>query len=137
MSKKLSESGAPLCPSYISKPGAQLFGIVADGRVIYLEKPITVNKIFVEEAAKGRTPESRFRFSGKCIEGGCKQWDGGRGVCGLTDKLIAAAGEKADAELQHCGIRTRCRWFMQRGATACAICSESVRNMEEAYLAQA
>lgn len=124
-----------LCPSYISKPGAQLFGIVAEGKVQYLDEVIVVDKTFTEAAKKGRTPESRFRFAGKCIKGGCAQWNNGKGVCGLTDKLIDAAPEAEATELQHCAIREKCRWFAQRAGKACAVCSESVRNMEEAFLA--
>lgn len=124
-----------LCPSYLSKPGAQLFGIVEDGKVQYLEEAIIVDKTFTEAAKKGRSAESRFRFAGKCIKGGCAQWNNGSGVCGLTDKLIDEVSAAPAAELQHCAIREKCRWFAQRGATACAICSESVRNMEEAYFA--
>lgn len=124
-----------LCPSYISKPGAQLFGIVADGKVQYLDETIVVDKTFTEAAKKGRSPESRFRFAGKCIKGGCAQWNGGKGVCGLADKLIGEIDAPPQAELQHCAIRENCRWFAQRAGDACAICSETVRNMEEAFLA--
>jgi hypothetical protein len=124
-----------LCPSYISKPGAQLFGIVADGQVQYLDEVIVVDKTFTEAAKKGRSPESRFRFAGKCIKGSCAQWNDGKGICGLADKLIDRIDVPPKAELQHCAIRENCRWFSQRQGAACAICSETVRNLEEAFLA--
>jgi hypothetical protein len=50
-----------LCPSYVAKPGASLFGIVqADGKVDYLPEPIQIDKTFVEETKKGRPAEERF-----------------------------------------------------------------------------
>jgi hypothetical protein len=134
METKPNNDSNYLCPSYISKPGAQLFGYINDGKVEYLQESIVVDKTFVEEAKKGRTPESRFRFAGKCIKGSCAQWNNTDGVCGLTNKLIDEAPEKEVSELEHCAIRSQCRWFAQRGAKACAVCSDSVRNMEEAYI---
>ncbi|MDI9342700.1 MAG: hypothetical protein QM534_19160 [Sediminibacterium sp.] len=129
-----SEKDDKLCPSYLAKPGAELFGYVSDGKVQYLDETIVVDKTFVKEAQKGRSPESRFRFAGKCIQGGCAQWDNQNGVCGLTDRILAITEQIEHHTLQHCAIREKCRWFSQRGAKACAVCSDSVRNMEEAFI---
>ncbi len=124
-----------LCPSYLSKPGAELFAYVAEGQLQYLNETVVIDKTFTEAAKKGRSPESRFRFAGKCIKGGCAQWDNGNSACGLSNKLInAVTPQTLEATLQHCAIRAKCRWFAQNGAAACGVCSESVRNMEEAFI---
>jgi hypothetical protein len=117
-----------LCPSYVAKPGASLFGIVqADGKVDYLPEPIQIDKTFVEEAKKGRPAEERFRFAGNCAKGGCHQWDGHE--CGLVGKIVKALDRVEDG-LQACAIRSKCRWFAQEGAKACANCNEIIRNIE-------
>ena len=86
---KTDKKTAFSCPSYISKPGAELFGIVNKaGYVEYLHQAIRIDQTFVDEARKGRTPESRFRFSGKCIEGACQKWNAEQAGCGLVDEII-------------------------------------------------
>lgn len=129
MSTQKPASDALLCPSYVAKPGASLFGIVQeDGKVEYLPEPIPIDKTFVEEAAKGRPAEERFRFSGNCAKGGCHQWDGHQ--CGLVGKIVKALDRSLEGSLQPCPIRERCRWFAQQGAQACANCNEIIRNIE-------
>jgi len=129
------EDNSLLCPSYVAKPGAQLFGIVnGNGFIDYLKTTIEIDEAFVEEAHKGRPPEQRFRFAGKCAKNGCKQWDGKQGACGLIDNIITM-NERVETEvLQTCAIRERCRWFAQRGATACANCNDVIRNLERELL---
>jgi hypothetical protein len=127
------------CPSYIAKPGADLFGIVGkDGKVEYLDEPIKIDKTFVESAKEyeqntGKSAEERFRFSGKCIEGGCSQWSHEHASCSLVGKVIEAMNKKAEREelLLPCAIRSKCRWFSQQGALACANCNEIIRNAEK------
>ena len=129
--KKKSED--KLCPSYTCKTGAKLFGIVGKaGTVSYLETPITVTETFVKEVSDGVPPEQRFRFSGKCIEGGCSQWDAGSSRCTLAKKVIETIGQ-AHTELSNCAIRGKCRWYAQDGEKACFSCNEVLRNMEEHF----
>lgn len=133
------------CPSYIAKPGANLFGIVsADGKVEYLEEGIKIDKTFVDAAKiyqteTGKAAEERFRFSGKCIQGGCNQWSNEHASCSLVGKVIEAMNKKAEREefLAPCAIRSNCRWYSQQGALACANCNEIVRNVEKERLATA
>lgn len=133
------------CPSYIAKPGADLFGIVSlDGKVEYLPEPIKIDKTFVEaaqvyEEATGRAAEERFRFSGKCIQGGCDQWSIEHASCSLVGRVIEAMNKKAEREefLAPCAISTNCRWYSQQGALACANCNEIIRNIEKERLATA
>lgn len=128
------------CPSYVAKPGAELFGIVnKEGQVDYLAEPIKIDKTFVEAAAAqqvitGKAAEERFRFAGKCIQGACGQWDHGHSACSLVGRVIEAMNRKAETLLVPCAIRSRCRWYAQGGAEACANCNEVVRNVEKERL---
>ncbi len=131
------------CPSYIAKPGAELFGIVTtDGQVAYLEESIKIDQTFVEKAAEheartGQAAEDRFRFSGKCIQGGCSQWDHEHSACSLVGRIKEALQKKAEAveaELSPCAIRSSCRWYFQGGADACLHCNEVVRSVEKQRL---
>lgn len=133
--RKPGKEESLLCPSYIAKPGAQLFGIVnAENRISYLPQPITIDATFVEAAREGRPAEERFRFAGKCIQNGCHQWNDARKACSLVDRLIEQLEKTVQAALPDCPIRDRCRWFRQRGETACAQCDEVIRHNEMAFL---
>ena len=68
MAKGSAEDGASrknvLCPSAPADVKAILLGVVqADGSVAFLKDRIEVTREFLEIAAKGREPETRFRFS--------------------------------------------------------------------------
>ncbi len=118
-----------LCPSYVAKPGAELFGIInSNGHVDYLNTTIAINEDFIARANKGRTPEKRFRFAGNCAKSGCKQWKNHE--CGLVHDIVEIIENPVSEALQHCPIRQRCRWYMQRAEQACAQCNEVVRNIE-------
>jgi len=122
------------CPSYVSKAGAELFGVINEaGKVSYLKATIMVDNTFVEEAKTGRQAESRFRFSGKCITNGCLHWDAGTGTCVLIDKLIGIINQPVSQSLQACPIRQKCRWFLQEKELACANCSDVFRNGESEF----
>lgn len=131
-SDKSSENSLD-CPSYIARPGADLFGIVGEnGNVVYLNDTIRIDKTFVDEAQKGRPAEERFRFSGKCIQHGCHQWENGK--CGLIEKVIQLHQFPASNSPQNCAIRNSCRWYAQEKELACANCSEVFRNSEKMFL---
>ena len=117
-----------LCPSARCHDGAILLGIVLpDGRVAFAEGRTTVDREFVSIATTegSRAPERRFRFSSPCAQSGCRQWTGTR--CGVIDSAMKEASAQGhdlpvDQELPACGIRADCRWFLQSGADACAVC---------------
>ncbi|REA63302.1 hypothetical protein DSL64_06730 [Dyadobacter luteus] len=125
-----------LCPSYVSKPGAKLFGIQnSEGKIDYLKETITIDQTFVDTAQQGRTAEERFRFAGKCIEKGCHQWNDSAHQCGLVSAIIERMNSPLSDAPQHCPIRNRCRWFEQRGMEACANCNDVIRNLEVHHFA--
>lgn len=120
-----------LCPSYVAKPGAELYGIVnSSGLIDYLKATMEVSEAFMEEALKGREPEKRFRFAGNCAKSGCNHWNHGGGQCGLIDQVVEWIDNPVPETLQECPIRDRCRWFRQRAGLACAQCNEVIRNIE-------
>lgn len=117
------------CPSYIAKAGAQLFGVVnRDGKVRFIT-PLTVT----EEFLATNNPEQRFRFTGKCIEKGCGQWNNRDLKCSLPAKMQHPGVPEASS-MSFCPIRGECRWFFQDGSQACFSCNEITRNMEELLL---
>jgi len=111
-----------LCPSSACIDGSALLGIVnAEGTVDLLPDPIPIDEDFVQEAHKGRKPETRFRFTNTCIQKECQQWNGqGCGVIERVQRLLVI--EETIQQLPVCGIRSRCRWFSQTGASACNVC---------------
>ncbi len=119
-------SGPVMCPSARCEPGAQLLGVILpSGRVAYASGEVTVDEEFVAIAREGRTPEKRFRFTSPCVRGACRQWTGSS--CGVIERLRALPDlGGSDADLPPCVIRPRCRWYLQEGAAACAICPEVV-----------
>lgn len=120
-----------LCPSYAPKVGAQLFGVVnSNGFINYLASTIAINESFLNEAANGKDPGARFRFAGNCAKSGCNHWDGAGHQCGLINKIVELVGNEENESLQHCPIRSKCRWFAQRQGLACAQCNEIIRNIE-------
>jgi len=112
-----------LCPSARMKEGAILVGIVlADGQIAFSADRLIVNRGFLENARRGRSPEKRFRFGDVCVKAGCKQWaDAG---CGVVEQILAGASlSERHPELPNCSIRSQCRWYFQRGADACKVCT--------------
>jgi len=123
-------SSKKLCPSYVGKVGAQLFGVVnKDGRVQFIT-PLTVTEEFIQQ---NDHLEQRFRFTGKCVEKGCGQWDNEESKCSLSKKVQNLDTVK-NTGLSFCPIRSQCRWFSQDGNEACFSCNEVTRNMEELLL---
>lgn len=107
------------CPSYECREGAELIGLVSvDGLVEFIE-PRLIDPQFVQISHScEKPPEDRFRFSGKCAEGACSQWQNGR--CGLADDIVKLEFEVE--RLPACPIRNSCRWFSQVGKPACRRC---------------
>ena len=123
-------SSKKMCPSYVGKVGAQLFGVVnKDGKVQFIT-PLTVTEEFIQQ---NDHLEQRFRFTGKCVEKGCAQWDNEESKCSLSKK-VQDMGMIKNTTLSFCPIRSQCRWFSQDGNGACFSCNEITRNMEELLL---
>ena len=117
-----------LCPSAPAEPGALVIGVVQeDGRVAHLATPLRADAGFL---ARETAPETRFRFSGSCVEGRCAQWTGS--ACGIIERVLARLDDATDAApLPRCGIRRDCRWHAQRGAAACRACALVVTDQRE------
>ncbi|WEK68792.1 MAG: hypothetical protein P0Y62_13155 [Candidatus Chryseobacterium colombiense] len=125
-----SHSSKKMCPSYVGKVGAQLFGVVnKEGKVQFIT-PLTVTEEFVQQ---NNRLEQRFRFTGKCVEKGCAQWNNEESKCSLSKK-VQDLGTVKNTALSFCPIRSQCRWFSQDGNEACFSCNEIIRNMEELLL---
>jgi hypothetical protein len=126
-------SSKKMCPSYIGKVGAQLFGVVnKEGKVQFIT-PLTVTEDFLELNKDQNSLEQRFRFTGKCVEKGCTQWNNEESKCSLSQK-VQNLNINQSSELSFCPIRSQCRWFFQDGKEACFSCNEITRNMEELLL---
>lgn len=117
---------APLCPSAPARPGALLLGVVGGtGRLERFGTPIEISAEFVETAGRAGPVEARFRAASPCQTGRCVHWEEAR--CGLADKLVDAGASfnstAGTGRLVACPIRAECRWWQQRGAQACAVCT--------------
>jgi hypothetical protein len=118
------------CPSALCEEDALLLGVVVpDGTVAYVQPPTRISADFVARARARGHPERWFRFSTACREAACHQWTGTG--CGVIDVVIGDRPEDAPAEqpgagLPACGIRRTCRWFVQHGAAACAVCPQII-----------
>ena len=118
------------CPSALCQEGALLLGVMTpSGTLSYIQPPTRVDAAFVARAQALGRPESRFRFSSPCVEGGCPQWTGTG--CGVVDHVIDEEQpvELESGRLPFCAIRRDCRWFAQRGAAACAVCPRVVADI--------
>jgi hypothetical protein len=114
---------ARMCPSYAAEADASLLGVVNDeGTVDILPKPIPVTADFLRDAARnGASPESRFRFTGTCVNEACRQWqDQGCRIARMAAALNVVP--HGPTPLRPCAIRASCRWFTQEGAKACDGC---------------
>jgi hypothetical protein len=126
-----------MCPSSTCEEGAVLLGmILPDGTVAYAAERKVVTPQLVQIMRDRGEAERKFRFGGKCVKGGCKQWTGDR--CGVIDRVTAHVGGDDDVQqrlrdndLPECTIRDECRWFEQSGALACASCSLVVTDSRE------
>ncbi|MBW8522126.1 hypothetical protein K0U91_06540 [Chryseobacterium chendengshani] len=130
-----NSSSKKMCPSYLGKTGAQLFGVLGKNGKVNFITPLTVTEEFLELNREKNNLEQRFRFTGKCVEKGCLQWNHGESKCSLSKKVQDFATDIVE-ELSFCPIRSRCRWFFQDGENACYSCNEVTRNMEELLVSE-
>jgi hypothetical protein len=134
MSQNLSDEssgcGGVMCPSSKCEEGAILLGVVMqDGHVAFPSDRLPIDSTFVQIARRGRSPEKRFRFAGRCVKSACKQWVGSR--CSVIDKVMSDSGTSEKRLLPECSIRTDCRWFLQSGEAACAVCPLIITDLRE------
>jgi hypothetical protein len=108
--------------------GAGLLGIVnEDGSVGFISTPVLLDAAMIEDLQAAGNPETSFRFSGTCLENGCKQWANGN--CGVIKNVMEANKEAAlESQLPDCSIRESCRWYFQEGAVACSFCPFIITN---------
>lgn len=110
------------CPSTPLSHASVLLGVVGtDGRVHYANPALPVDDGFRRAVGETGDAERRFRFAGRCLEGACQQWTGTQ--CGVIDSLLAQVDDDLGTQLRPCPIRRDCRWFAQRGADACRVCT--------------
>ena len=117
-------SDAIMCPSNQCKPGSKLLGIRQNNGIIaILPDPLPIDEHFIETTREHEVPVlQRFRFTNKCIEAGCAQWNG-QG-CNVIENVMQHMDSipTTASELPACGIRSRCRWYLQKQTDACKIC---------------
>lgn len=121
-----------MCPSSKAKNGAELLGVRQDdGTIAILPQTLPVDQDFVAVASSdGVHPEQKFRFTNKCIESGCRQWNGTG--CGVADQVVQFMNSLPIAEeLDDCPIRPSCRWYLQKGPDACKVCPFIISEITE------
>lgn len=119
----MSNTDKKACPSSKCKTGSQLLGVRQDdGTVAILPEPIQIDEHFIALANNGDSNATQhFRFTNKCVESGCSQWNGK--ACGVIENLVTHLDAlPVRSELPACAIRTNCRWYQQQGANACKVC---------------
>ena len=112
-----------LCPSSRAETGAILLGVITpQEQVVMLAEQIVIDQEFIDSVNKEKTPESQFRFANRCVKSGCQQWASGR--CGVIDAVMKVNPDLQvdDTYLPTCSIRSQCRWYLQTGSNACAVC---------------
>lgn len=120
------------CPSNKCKSGSKLLGIRQDdGAIGILPQPLHINEKFIKNVSDHKmTPEQRFRFTNKCVESGCNQWNG-KG-CGVIERVVKHLDDlPAISQIPACGIRDRCRWFYQHNYNACKVCRFIITEITE------
>jgi hypothetical protein len=116
-----------MCPS--AQPemtGSVAFGVVggtaAEPRVSWIEKPVPVTLDLL--ALTGAVPPTQvLRIAAPCQENACRHFDGAD--CRLATKLVQLMPAVTQS-LPPCRIRPDCRWFLQEGRAACAVCPQIV-----------
>lgn len=117
------------CPSApADSEGAKLLGIVlgtADRpEVSYISRDMDIPVAEVlKEIDPAVSPTRVLRFSAKCQNTGCGQFDGQS--CRLG-RDIAKMMAPADDLPPPCNIRKTCRWYAENGPSVCLRCSRVV-----------
>lgn len=115
----------PSCPSYRADDADSVIGVVGgDGRVGFVSPALEVTPTLLARLRSTHGPllEDRFRFAGPCQESACSSWRGDH--CGVIETALDEIQVPAfvDAPLAHCAVRASCRWWLEHGRHACAVC---------------
>jgi hypothetical protein len=112
------------CPSAPPEwEDAQLFGVVTgtvelpDIRFVG-QHPVTPALLALAEPV---TPTEVFRFTAKCREEACCHF--AKGACGVVAAVVDTVSANDGWSLPKCGIRSRCRWWSEKGKAACRRCT--------------
>lgn len=116
-----------------------LLGVVGpSGRVAFLPSGPRVDSDMIDRLAEFGPVTESYRFAGPCVTSGCIYWAQER--CHVPDvvrherersgtaPLGASGGDPGGdprehtVELPACAIRPSCRWWLQDGPSACALC---------------
>jgi len=125
-----------LCPSARCETGAVLVGMVRDdGAVGHIPQRLEVDDDFVKNANADGMAETRFRFASACVKGKCTRWTDGQ--CGVVELAADKLADMQTEDLPKCSIRSDCRWFKQRAAEACRVCSFVITDDEASSKAYA
>lgn len=108
-----------------------MFGVVAGPadapRVAFLKRGAEVTPQMM--AGLGDLdPTSVFRYSARCEEHRCAQFDGQR--CTLAQRIVENLAAVVDA-LPSCQIRRSCRWYAEAGSEACLRCPQVVTRVPQ------
>lgn len=120
------------CPSNRCKTGSKLLGVRQDdGTIAILPQPLHIDEKFIENVSDHEmAPEQRFRFTNKCVETGCNQWNGEG--CGVINRVVKHLNDLPTiSKIPECGIRDRCRWFSQHDYNACKVCRFTITEITE------
>jgi hypothetical protein len=123
----MSSDRALMCPSVPAHyPDAVAFGVVTGSTdapdMVPLIPPLPVTDELLAMAAPV-SPGEVFRFAGRCIQDGCRHWEGNTQRCRLVAKTVALAPVVVE-KLKPCAIRSDCRWWRQEGKAACVRCPQ-------------
>jgi hypothetical protein len=103
-----------------------VFGVVAGSEdapeIAYLQEPVPMTAE-LRALADGLHAGEVFRTTSRCLESGCREYEGGR--CTLGDRIVDTLPVVSEA-LPPCSIRTSCRWFAEQGPKACQRCPQIV-----------
>lgn len=115
------------CPSgQPDMQDAHIFGVIAgtpaEPRVAYLKRTAEVTLEMMAQL-EGLDPTRVFRYSARCENGRCAQYEDGR--CSLARRIVAQL-QPVVSDLPSCQIRATCRWFKEEGGAACLRCPQVV-----------
>lgn len=109
------------CPSGASnRPESLVLGVRSadDGSVAYLDEPVPAADV-LGMVPEGIEPRRILRFASHC-EASCGNRVGTQ--CGLVDRITAVPAPPHAQAVPRCHLRTRCKWWQQRGVEACHRC---------------
>jgi hypothetical protein len=107
--------------------GLAIFAVAAgtpqEPRAEYLPEAIPVTTPMLQEMAQAPIEVGEvFRFTKRCREESCRQWDEKAGACSLINRWVTALNVPAETPLPRCAIRRDCQAWHQIGAQACRRC---------------